>query len=219
MFRTMRDKEYATARETIMARAKSEFLSAFGIAFQVFKALTDEVLNLGGSDQDIRRIETDSQLRRKIAELVIDAKQVAENCYRVVVDYGQTLQQMIANGRYDCANSDINADNFPISGNGKENVVIELVHFGQDMGSEAVLKEFEARGLRAATLPKLLAFGVTYPEKQREFPIVALGSVWQSRSGCRYVPYLRRRSDERRLSLCWVGGRWFGSCRFAVVRK
>jgi len=199
--------------------------SAIGSAFGFISTITTRIISgvksrqaedavLGLSEDTIKQL-TDEFVQK----LITSVTGVAENCYRVVVDYGQTLQQMIANGRYDCANSDINADNFPISGNGKENVVIELVHFGQDMGSEAVLKEFEARGLRAATLPKLLAFGVTYPEKQREFPIVALGSVWQSRSGCRYVPYLRRRSDERRLSLCWVGGRWFGSCRFAVVRK
>src|SRR3989344_3384441 len=115
---------------------------------------------------------------------------------------------MIANGKYDYANSDITSGNFPMTGNGKQEAVVELVHFGRDMASEAVLKEFEARGLRAATLPELLAFGATYPEKQREFPIVALGSVWQSRSGDRYVPDLDRHGSRRRLNLNWHGSRW-----------
>jgi hypothetical protein len=98
-------------------------------------------------------------------------------------------------------------------------VVVELVHFGRDMESESVLKEFEARGLRAATLPELLAFGATYPEKQCEFPVVALGSVWRSRGGHRYVPYLSGDGSERELHLDWSGNRWDDYCRFAAVRK
>jgi hypothetical protein len=82
-----------------------------------------------------------------------------------------------------------------------------------------VLKEFEARGLRAATLPELLAFGATYPEKQREFPIVALRSVWQNRDGLRCVPCLDRDGSKRMLGLRWLGRRWLDDCRFAAVRK
>ncbi len=238
MFRMMRDKEYATAKEAIMARVKrkSEFLSAFGIAFQVFKALTDEVLNFGGSDQDIRRIETDSQLRRKIAKLIVQPiEKLAENCYRVVVDYGQTLQQMIANGGYDDTDSDINSDNFPMTGPStstssqdsaprgsgqatKQDVVIEIVSFKGTMKSEAVLKDFKARGLRAAILPELLAFGATYPEKQRGLPVIALGSSWQHRSGYRDVPYLDGDGSGRELNLGWYGSEWYDGCRFAAVR-
>ena len=140
--------------------------------------------------------------------------------YRLVVDYAQSLAQMIAAGRYDYANSDITSGNFPTTANdGKQEVVVELAHFGRDMESDAVLKKFEARGLRAATLPELLAFGATYPEKQREFPIVALGSVWQGRGGGRDVPCLDGGGSGRELDLDWDGHRWFGSCRFAAVRK
>lgn len=142
-----------------------------------------------------------------------------ETSYEVFVDYGQTLQQMIAHGRYDYVDSDISASNFPTQGSGQKKVVVEIVNFGRDMSSEEVLKEFEARGLRAATLPELLAFGATYPEKQREFSTIALGSVWQDRDGRSRVPMLRR-SDfwERRLYLYWYGSDWFDS-RFAAVYK
>ena len=223
MFCMVQDKEYAAAKEAIMAKPKSEFLSAFGIAFQMFKALTDEVLNLGGNDQDIRRVETDEQLRRKIAALIVQAgkpiEKLAENCYKVLVDYGQTLQQMIAAGAYDYANLNITAEHFPMTGDGKREVVVELVHFGRDMESDAILKEFEARGLRPATLPELLAFGATYPEKQREFPILALGSVWQGPDGGRDVACLGDWDAKRGLGLDWDDDRWDVDCRFAAVRK
>lgn len=186
--------------------------------------------NLPEMSSDVMQgwINNPKALQKFLAELCTpninrNRAQLAENCYKVLVDYGQTLQQMIANGKYDYANSDITASNFPPpaggQGSGQQNVVVELVHFGRDMESEAVLKEFEARGLRAATLPELLAFGATYPEKQREFPIIALGSVWQDRYGNRSVPCLLRWGASRELDLLWDDDWWFGHCRFAAVRK
>ena len=212
-----------------MAKSKkdtSAIVSALGVLMSIITALVSAVRKQGGTDADIYRLATPEgeSLIEKIAALIVQAgkpiEKLAENCYKVLVDYGQTLQQMIANGKYDYANSDINSTNFPTTGNGKQEVVVELVHFGRDMESSAVLKEFESRGLRAATLPELLAFGAIYPEKQREFPIVVLGSVWQDRDGSRYVPCLFRCGSKRRLGLGWGDGRWDDHfCRFAAIRK
>lgn len=208
-----------------MAKNKSAIVSALGVLMSIITALVSAVRKHGGTDADIYRLATPEgeSLLEKIAELIVQAskpiEKLAENCYRIVVDYGQTLQQMIANGKYDRTNNDINASNFPpTQGNDKQNVVIELVHFGRVIESDAVLKEFEVRGLRAATLPELLAFGATYTEKQREFPVVALGSVRLVR-GLHEVPYLCRWGAERKLSLSWLGDGWGGGCRFAAVRK
>lgn len=211
-----------------MAKSKkdtSAIVSALGVLMSIVTALVSAVRKQGGTDADIYRLATPEgeSLIDKIATLIVQAgkpiEQLAENCYKVLVDYWQTLQQMIANGKYDDADSDITYENFPTQGIGQQNVVVELVHFGRDMESEAVLKEFEARGLRAATLPELLAFGATYPEKQREFPIIALGSMWQNRYGRRYVPCLDRLGSERGLYLPWDISRWSGNCRFAAVQN
>ncbi len=215
-----------------MAKSKkdtSAIVSALGVLMSIITALVSAVRKQGGTDADIYRLATPEgeSLIEKIAALIVRAgkpiEKLAENCYKVLVGYGQTLQQMIANGKYDYANSDITSGNFPITapptGGGKQEVVVELVHFGRDMASDAVLKEFEARGLRAATLPELLAFGATYPEKQREFPVVALGSVWQNRYGCRSVPYLIGSGSGRGLGLYWDDFRWRVRYRFAAVRK
>ena len=202
-----------------MAKSKkdtSAIVSALGVLMSIITALVSAVRKQGGTDADIYRLATPEgeSLLDKIAALIVQAgkpiEKLAENCYKILVDYGQTLQQMIANGKYDYANSDITSGNFPMTGNGKQEVVVELVHFGRDMASDAVLKEFEARGLRAATLPELLAFGATYPEKQREFPIIALGSVWQDRDGHRYAPCLSGYSSGRELYLGWYDYGWSG---------
>lgn len=211
-----------------MARSKkdtSAIVSALGVLMGIITALVSAVRKQGGTDADIYRLATPEgeSLIEKIAALIVQAgkpiEQLAENCYKVAVDYGQNLAQMIAAGKYDCADSDINAENFPASGTGKQDIAIELVHYGRDMETDAVLKDLESKGMRPAILPELCAFGSTYPEKQREFPIVALGSVWQYRRGNRYVAYLDFWRAERELRLNRFDYRWSDDCRFAVVRK
>ncbi|OGN09908.1 MAG: hypothetical protein A3C64_00915 [Candidatus Yanofskybacteria bacterium RIFCSPHIGHO2_02_FULL_41_12] len=223
-FRRVRDE--LKQGENIMARKNvPAIVSALGILTSIITALVSAVRKQGGTDTDIYRLATPEgeSIIEKIAALIVQSgkpiEQLVENCYKVLVDYGQTLQRMIANGKYDYVNSDITSGNFPTTGNGKQEVVVELVHFGRDMASDAVLKEFEARGLCAATLPELLAFGTTHPEKQREFPIVALGSAWQFRDGDRGVPYLYGVGLRRGLDLYWDDDGWDDDCRFAAVRK
>lgn len=52
--------------------AKSEFVSAFDIAAGVFKKLSNEVRNLGGGDEHLRRIESDGGLRRVLAQTIVE---------------------------------------------------------------------------------------------------------------------------------------------------
>jgi hypothetical protein len=78
-------------------------------------------------------------------------------------------------------------------------------------------------GFRSSILPELLVFGETHPEVQREFSIIALGSIALV-LGDRDVPYLDVWHDERRrsgrgLGLSWFEDRWNVSYRFAAVRK
>jgi len=75
--------------------------------------------------------------------------------------------------------------------------------------------------LRPATLPELLAFGAKYPDKQKEFPIMALGSVWIDPDGDRRVHSLGWVEGERELHLGWdkPGYVWGDYCRFLAVSK
>jgi hypothetical protein len=54
-----------------MAQKKSEFLGAWGKAFQIFKAIVDAILASGGSDEDVARLES---LAPQIAALSIAAR-------------------------------------------------------------------------------------------------------------------------------------------------
>jgi len=200
-------------------KKKSDFLSGMGKAFEIFRAIVNAVLDIGGNDSDLERILTDANLRKQIADLIVKTKKVIGDTYTALVDYGMSLADMIKVGKYDWFNDDITAEHFPIKGNGKDEVDFQLVHLNKSASSEEVLLHMEKNNLRPATLAELLAFGAKYPEIQREFPICALGSSWVDRGGDRRVPCLGRSGSGRLLGLGWFDGDWHGGYRFLAVRK
>lgn len=136
----------------------------------------------------------------------------------LIVDYGQTLEQMIAAGRYDWKNDDITAKRFPIEGKGTVEFEAVLFHFDKDISSEDAKKQIEEAGYEVGKIEHVLSFGANYPEEQRKFPIVGLDSVGEV-LGDRCVPYLVRYDSGRFLYLGWWGGDWGADCRFLGVRK
>lgn len=148
-----------------------------------------------------------------------EGKKAIDDIFIVTVDYALSLAAMIAAGKYDWANEDIAQRNFPLRGEGKVEVGLRLVHLDREMSTEAVLAELDQRGLRPATLAELLAFGAKYPEEQRKYPIVALGSVWACPRGGRFVPCLYRDGSERDLRLRYDDDVWRESYRFLAASK
>lgn len=202
-----------------MGRKKSEFLSGFGVANEILRAVVNAVLDQGGNDDDLRRIIKEPDLAKQMAKLIVQKESVSAEVFTVVVDYSMSLADMIAVGRYDWTNSDITAENFPVSGEGQKEVEVELVHLNRDASTEEVLEELERRGLRPAKIEELLALGAKYPELQKEFPIIAFGSVWRDPDGGRYVPFLHWGDDERDLHLDCFDNHWLDVCRYPAVRK
>lgn len=143
----------------------------------------------------------------------------AFNTYRVTVNYDQSIEKAIKAGKYDWVNNDITSKSFPTKRSGEAEVDIELIHFNRDMNTDEVLAELDKRGLRPAELHELLKLGEKYPDLQREFPLVALGSIWQSSGGGRFCPCLGGGGSVRYLYLNWIANRWDGGCRFAALRK
>ncbi|NCU43062.1 hypothetical protein EOL72_01780 [Candidatus Falkowbacteria bacterium] len=141
---------------------------------------------------------------------------------RLAIDYTKTLEQAISDGNYDWKNSDITAQHFPVSPEmigKKAEVSAKLFHFNCGISSDDVISEMDKAGYRPATLMELLVLGFLFPELQRHFPIVALGSVWHGAIGGGHVPYLDVDGNERGLDLYWFGIDWGAHCRFLGVRK
>jgi|AntRauTorcE11897_2_1112592.scaffolds.fasta_scaffold16261_3 hypothetical protein len=140
----------------------------------------------------------------------------------LTVNYSQNVEKMIANGNYNWQNSDITEKHFPLPAEliGKKvEISTKLYYCSKNISSKNAIAEMDKDGYRPATLAELLVLGETNPELQRQAPIIALGSVWQSASGSRYVPCLSVVDGRRGLRLSWFGGDWSASYSFLAVRK
>ncbi len=167
------------------------------------------VNKLGGMD-GVQRFLSD--------ELIVITKGVTQQNNVLPIDYRMSLQQMIAAGNYDWVNGDITTQRFPHAQDGQTEITVELIHFDRTISSEDAIDELRHRGLRPATIAELLAYGARFPEEQRKFPIIALGSV-AGLGGGRDVPSLDGCGGGRDLGLDWWDGGWGGDCRFLAVRN
>ena len=197
---------------------KSAIVAGAGLAASIFIALVKKVLELGGTDEDIHRLATPDgeTILGKVAEIIVGK---VHQAFKVVVDYTKTLKEMVLVGKYDWVNENITQDHFPIQGSGKQEVQVALFHFGKIMASDQIIAEMEKQGYRSTRIEELLALGASQLELQRQFPIVALGSVWRGPYGDRGVPVLDRGDARRRLGLHWLEHEWHESYRFAAVRN
>jgi len=212
----------AKERRPIMAN-KSAIVSGAGLVTSFVTNLMNAVWRAGGTDEDIHHLADPEKSRDtwdQIAKLIIEARPAAQAIYKVTVDYGKTLGEMIGACRLDWVNRDLTQEHFPITGEGVQEVEVILFHFNRAMRSYRVLAEIKKQGYRPATLPELLALGASQPELQRQFPIVCLGSAWWSPCGDRGVPCLGWDSSGRCLNLSWFDDYdWDGYCRFLAVRN
>jgi hypothetical protein len=138
----------------------------------------------------------------------------------IMIDYGMSLEGLIAAGKYDWKNDDITAKRFAIQSLGTVQFETRLFHFDCAISSDKVVDSITSNALwEPSKIEHLLAFGATYPEEQRQHRIIGLGSVAKVR-GDRRMPYLYRGGAARRgLGLSWWDDVWYGDDRFLAVRK
>lgn len=148
----------------------------------------------------------------------VETKSIDTDVFRLTVDYGQSLEQMIATGQYDWKNSDITAKRFPIDGKGIVELEARYFHFDRNISSEDVIEEMKKAGFEPAKIEHVLSHGKTFPEEQRKFPIIGLGSVARV-DVYRYVPVLYEDGSSRSLYLYCFDDDWDADSRFLAVRK
>jgi hypothetical protein len=136
----------------------------------------------------------------------------------ITVDYGQSLQAMIAAGKYDWVKLSITADKFPVEGTGIKKFRNKLFRFGRYISSEAAVAAMQKEKFTPATHVHGLAFGATFPDTQRKFPIACLGSFVRV-FGFRSVVCLHGVGDQRHLHLYDWDGVWYDVWRFLAVQE
>jgi len=140
----------------------------------------------------------------------------------LVINYGASLEDMIAAGKYTWVNESITAKNFPVEGAGIVRFESKIFHFNRGISSDDAVAAIQADDPQnpwaPAKIEHLLAYGAMNPEEQRQYPSVGLGSVAKVEGGC-FVSYLYRSDAGRNLDLGWWGNDWHGGYRFLAVRK
>ncbi|MFA5124500.1 MAG: hypothetical protein WC473_01555 [Patescibacteria group bacterium] len=232
-----------------MKKNVAAVISAMGALLSIVTDLVAYIRDLKGDvGECIYRLAQPEgkETLKAIAELLVQHWQKAKGAERVVkqivsqylitahnviLDFSQTLEQMIAAGGYDWKNIDITADNFPVRGLGQCQIRVELLHFNQHFANGdliiAKLQEVNtwlaSQGAnyryRFAFIQELLALGAAFPDLQLSFPIAAFGSIWRQAGGYRLFAYLDRSDARRSLSLRRLGHGFHGRWRFAVVRE
>ena len=203
-------------------KKKSEFLSAFGIMFEIVKALIQTLLDRGGTDDDLRRVQSDAALREEIVNLILAKRQskTAPGSFKVFVDYAKPVGGLIADGNYGNVYGRENAEHFPTDGNGQAESELFYLHLGRSATDQEVLDEAERQGYRMASLLEHLAFGIAYPNEQNKHPVATINPQ-AGRGGRHWDAILRRGGSGRFLDMGWYGPqlRWNDRYRFLVARK
>lgn len=136
----------------------------------------------------------------------------------VVVNYDRSIADLVGDGRYDLSNDLITDQNFPSDESGEKEVEMVLFHFNQLISSKDAIEKMKREGCRPATMKELLVFEATHPDVQKEFPIVALGSVARVDGDC-CVGFLNRDDSRWRLRLSYFDDVWDVDARFLAVRN
>ena len=114
--------------------------------------------------------------------------------YFAIVDYERSVEKSIYAGRYDWANAQVTSVNFPSNESGIKAQSFRLIRIGQYDILERLVTDQSRQGSRPATLKELLAFAENYPNLQKDYVIVALGS------SCKLLADPDRRNSNRDFS-------------------
>jgi hypothetical protein len=211
----VRMNNVASRKELIMASSSETTIGCTRDEKEYLRVIADITIKLSNGSLTLEQAKRFAKKQNPFDVTITEKDEILV----VTVNRDRTIADGVVAGKYDWKNNDINDVNFRRTGSGSESAEIILVHFDRSMSTSNVLKELEKRNLRPADLQELLAIGEQSPDKQRAFPIVALGSVWLHPLGLRCVPYLRWYGSERALNLIWLERDWDDRCCFAALRK
>ena len=129
-----------------------------------------------------------------------------------------TTLERIAIGKHEWKNPEITNKRFPHDPMTVGEWEYDLYHPNRIISSDDAKSGAEVDGWLVAKAENLLALGQAFPEEQRKFPIIALGSVCEG-DGSRRVLGLWSSASERSVNLYYWRGGWDPDYRFLRVRR
>jgi|GEM_PF-2886224 len=219
-----------------MPLKKSDFLGAWGKAFQIFKVIVDAILAAGGDDDDVARLET---LAPQIAALSIAArppkpeaetvveeqpdpkpKEEIEELGWVVLDPAVSFAERVKRGKYKGGvHPNITADKSKLKRKVRRHIV--LYDPRGYASTEEMKRRIRANGDRPCDLDDGLGIGEKFPQRQvaNPLPLLDESAVCLDNNGDECAPVLGRWNSKRKLSLNLLAGDWHSYCRVPAVRE
>ena len=213
-----------------------DMMSGMGVGMAILQALTDEMEDAGLPLTTLHRLVKTggmSVVEAMVATMAEEFGLLGElnGGHSITIDRSLTVEGMVLSARFDRRNADISSRNFPLElANTREETEVDLLSFDQDtpvfgkqddhdVSTNRVLGTMRLKSLRPAKLAEILAFGAQYPDLQREFPIIGLGSRCDF-SRVLYCPVLCGDGLERELDLRFYDNdEWDPNHRFLAVPK
>ncbi|MFH1170473.1 MAG: hypothetical protein V1704_02850 [Candidatus Vogelbacteria bacterium] len=204
--------------------------------FQICKALVDEVLAQGGTDADLRRIQTDATLRCKLANLIVKKEKGVEaklipppggrlQIVRVPVDPQRDWQEAInVAGPNTPASYNVRKVGnlyLPTAGAIKDTDMI-LMNFGPNRGSwNETLAWGKANNLKLTVPRQVFAIGEHHPQLHKELgmdPMYVVATTECTFGGSQQACDVWWGDAGREAGLYWVSDYGSASGWFAFVR-
>ena len=139
------------------------------------------------------------------------------------LDYSQNIKALIASGKYDFVDTEIDSNYFPNQKKfliNQKRVVARIFHFDSELSTEIILAKIKLAGYRPATLLELLALdNVAKISFQGQHPIIALGSLIRCQNDSLVAPCLNIDCLSNTLDLYWLNGTWDQGCYFLAIKK
>jgi hypothetical protein len=151
--------------------------------------------------------------------IATSAEPRAVDTFPVTINYKESLADMIGAGKFDEVDPD--SRKLVIAGKGTIKTEVVVINFSRDVSGKEVIAAFTKLGLEPAKVEHAAALGKNYPDIQRKYPVVFLGSVRTNPEGRSYVPYLNcfGFGEKRWFEMDrWYDG-WGTDFRFAGVRS
>jgi hypothetical protein len=172
----------------------------------------EALVNKLGGMEVVRNILADK------VEVVAKTVSYITGTFKCVVNKTVKIETEIKAAGFDWSNDGINTKNFPKPEGGDVSDKDIILFWFKGIGSYEAIAKMAEEGCRPADVWELTALAKAQPDLQREYPIIALGSVCKL-DGSRRVPCLYGNSGHRELYLYSYGHDWDDRCRFAAVRK
>ena len=142
----------------------------------------------------------------------------------IEIDYSKSFDEQTSACKCDWIDPDVNEENFisTIEVDKEKTVLFLKLFFCHDdckegMVSEEIIEKMKKDNYRPAILCEILALGTSYPWLQTQFPILALGSIWDDSKKTRYVPRIYVEEKNRIVDTGFFDSTWTGGFAFLGI--